>query len=184
MNNSNSSKGNRDYKDGVTNPLKLRRLCCSARALLLQHGDTDHFHADPERKTARALSFPLIPLHSERAARGPPEAMLYGLLLPLAALLLLRADGRRVDTAVSINNNNNNNNDESHNNHANPLDSDKWMSGASHYDKEKYWNRFRDVLNIEVWVVSELRPLESRKLANCAGLWTCRARDYWWTSLA
>ncbi|XP_072524388.1 testican-1 [Salminus brasiliensis] len=82
--------------------------------------------------------------------------MLYGLLLPLAALLLLRADGRRVDTAVSVNNNN-----ENHNNHANPVDSDKWMSGASHYDKEKYWNRFRDDDYFRTWSPNKAQDKES-----------------------
>ncbi|XP_056146780.1 testican-1-like [Lampris incognitus] len=47
-------------------------------------------------------------------------------LLPLVALLL------RDDAAVTAHNNG----------HA--LDNDKWLSAASQYDKERYWNKFRD----------------------------------------
>uniref|UniRef100_A0A4W4G1S0 Testican-3 n=1 Tax=Electrophorus electricus TaxID=8005 RepID=A0A4W4G1S0_ELEEL len=60
------------------------------------------------------------------------EVMLYRLLLPIAALLL-RAEGKREETAVGIHNN------------GNPPDNDKWLSSVSQYDKEKHWNRFRDV---------------------------------------
>ncbi|KAJ8015376.1 hypothetical protein DPEC_G00025490, partial [Dallia pectoralis] len=52
-------------------------------------------------------------------------------LLPLAAFLL-RADGRRGETVVPNNNNG----------HA--LDNDKWLSTVSQYDKDRYWNKFRD----------------------------------------
>ncbi|XP_042181693.1 testican-1-like isoform X3 [Oncorhynchus tshawytscha] len=52
-------------------------------------------------------------------------------LLPLAALLL-RAEGRRGETVVRNNNNG----------HA--LDNDKWLSTVSQYDKDRYWNKFRD----------------------------------------
>lgn len=30
-------------------------------------------------------------------------------------------------------------------NHGNFLDNDKWLSTVSQYDKDKYWNKFRDV---------------------------------------
>lgn len=33
----------------------------------------------------------------------------------------------------------------SNSNHGNFLDNDKWLSTVSQYDKDKYWNKFRDV---------------------------------------
>uniref|UniRef100_A0A663MVV5 Testican-1 n=1 Tax=Athene cunicularia TaxID=194338 RepID=A0A663MVV5_ATHCN len=32
----------------------------------------------------------------------------------------------------------------SNSNHGNFLDNDKWLSTVSQYDKDKYWNKFRD----------------------------------------
>ncbi|XP_056145914.1 testican-1 [Lampris incognitus] len=61
-------------------------------------------------------------------------------LLPLVALLL------RDDTAVTANNNG----------HA--LDNDKWLSAASQYDKERYWNKFRDDDYSKSWATA--RPFE------------------------
>ncbi|XP_030621250.1 testican-1 [Chanos chanos] len=52
-------------------------------------------------------------------------------LFALVTLLLLHAEGRRGDTAVA-------------NSNGNPLDNDKWMSTVSQYDKDRYWNKFRD----------------------------------------
>ncbi|XP_028975374.2 testican-1 isoform X2 [Esox lucius] len=59
-------------------------------------------------------------------------------LLPLTALLL-RAEGRRGETVV-VNNNNG---------HA--LDNDKWLSTVSQYDKDRYWNKFRDDDYFKSW---------------------------------
>lgn len=58
--------------------------------------------------------------------------MLYYLLALVP--VLLGADARRGETAFGNNNNN-----------GNPLDNDKWMSTVSQYDKDRYWNKFRDV---------------------------------------
>nr|XP_054499002.1 testican-1-like [Agelaius phoeniceus] len=33
----------------------------------------------------------------------------------------------------------------SNSNHGNFLDNDKWLSTVSQYDKDKYWNKFRDL---------------------------------------
>ncbi|XP_010083792.1 PREDICTED: testican-3-like [Pterocles gutturalis] len=33
----------------------------------------------------------------------------------------------------------------SNSDHGNFLDNDKWLSTVSQYDKDKYWNKFRDV---------------------------------------
>ena len=64
-------------------------------------------------------------------------------LIPLAALLL-RAEGKRGETVVSNNNNG----------HA--LDNDKWLSTVSQYDKDRYWNKFRDVSSDLTFVISKL----------------------------
>ncbi|XP_041709511.2 testican-1 isoform X3 [Coregonus clupeaformis] len=52
-------------------------------------------------------------------------------LLPLAALLL-RTEGRRGGTVVG------------NKNIGHALDNDKWLSTVSQYDKDRYWNKFRD----------------------------------------
>ncbi|XP_036798742.1 testican-1 isoform X1 [Oncorhynchus mykiss] len=52
-------------------------------------------------------------------------------LLPFAALLL-RAEGRRGGTVVG------------NKNIGHALDNDKWLSTVSQYDKDRYWNKFRD----------------------------------------
>ncbi|KAM6953317.1 testican-1-like [Aplochiton taeniatus] len=59
-------------------------------------------------------------------------------LLPLAALLL-RVEGRHGETVVTNNNNG----------HA--LDNDKWLSTVSQYDKDRYWNKFRDDDYFKSW---------------------------------
>ncbi|KAK6298810.1 hypothetical protein J4Q44_G00303200 [Coregonus suidteri] len=59
------------------------------------------------------------------------ETMLF-CLLPLAALLL-RTEGRRGGTVVG------------NKNIGHALDNDKWLSTVSQYDKDRYWNKFRDV---------------------------------------
>ncbi|XP_062331896.1 testican-1 [Osmerus eperlanus] len=66
-------------------------------------------------------------------------------LLPLAALLL-RAEGKRGETVVSNNNNG----------HA--LDNDKWLSTVSQYDKDRYWNKFRDDDYFKSW--GPAKPLD------------------------
>lgn len=57
--------------------------------------------------------------------------MLYCLLALVT--VLLGADARRGETTFGNNNN------------GNPLDNEKWMSTVSQYDKDRYWNKFRDV---------------------------------------
>ncbi|XP_035379703.1 testican-1 isoform X2 [Electrophorus electricus] len=74
--------------------------------------------------------------------------MLYRLLLPIAALLL-RAEGKREETAVGIHNN------------GNPPDNDKWLSSVSQYDKEKHWNRFRDDDYFRMWGPNKAQDKES-----------------------
>ncbi|KAG5263597.1 hypothetical protein AALO_G00266540 [Alosa alosa] len=69
------------------------------------------------------------------AGRKLSLTMLY-CLLALVTLVLLGADARRGETTFGNNNNN-----------GNPLDNDKWMSTVSQYDKDRYWNKFRDVSN-------------------------------------
>ncbi|KAJ7421970.1 testican-3-like protein [Willisornis vidua] len=34
----------------------------------------------------------------------------------------------------------------SNSNHGNFLDNDKWLSTVSQYDRDKYWNKFRDIV--------------------------------------
>ncbi|MGH0116355.1 UNVERIFIED_CONTAM: hypothetical protein FKN15_035659 [Acipenser sinensis] len=60
--------------------------------------------------------------------------MLLHFLMGFFALLLLQVEGRRPET-ITVNNNNN----------GNSLDNDKWLSTVSQYDKDRYWNKFRDV---------------------------------------
>lgn len=50
-----------------------------------------------------------------------------------ASALLLHAEGRRAEATVT------------HNNNGHALDNDKWLSTVSQYDKDRYWNKFRDV---------------------------------------
>ncbi|XP_036404041.1 testican-1 isoform X2 [Megalops cyprinoides] len=52
-------------------------------------------------------------------------------LLAFSALLL-HAEGRRAEMTVTNNNN------------GHSLDNDKWLSTVSQYDKDRYWNKFRD----------------------------------------
>lgn len=63
-------------------------------------------------------------------------------LLPFAALLL-RAEGRRGGTVVG------------NKNIGHALDNDKWLSTVSQYDKDRYWNKFRDV-SLELPCFSQL----------------------------
>lgn len=63
-------------------------------------------------------------------------------LLPFAALML-RAEGRRGGTVVG------------NKNIGHALDNDKWLSTVSQYDKDRYWNKFRDV-SLELPCFSQL----------------------------
>ncbi|KAG5853180.1 hypothetical protein ANANG_G00070320, partial [Anguilla anguilla] len=57
--------------------------------------------------------------------------MLLLCLLGVSALLL-HAEGRRAEMTIANNNN------------GHSLDNDKWLSTVSQYDKDRYWNKFRD----------------------------------------
>lgn len=61
------------------------------------------------------------------------ETMLF-YLLPLLVALCLSAEGRRGEAVVGHASNNN----------GQALDNDKWLSTVSQYDKDRYWNKFRD----------------------------------------
>ncbi|XP_062846628.1 testican-1 [Trichomycterus rosablanca] len=65
--------------------------------------------------------------------------MLYVLLLPISAVLL------RTEAASAINNQHTTSQNQ------NPADTDKWVSGVSQYDKEKYWSKFRDDDYFRTW---------------------------------
>uniref|UniRef100_A0A8C7HFG9 Testican-1 n=1 Tax=Oncorhynchus kisutch TaxID=8019 RepID=A0A8C7HFG9_ONCKI len=65
-------------------------------------------------------------------SRAPSATTMLFCLLPFAALLL-RAEGRRGGTVVG------------NKNIGHALDNDKWLSTVSQYDKDRYWNKFRDV---------------------------------------
>ncbi|OWK60335.1 Testican-1 [Lonchura striata] len=49
----------------------------------------------------------------------------------------------------------------SNSNHGNFLDNDKWLSTVSQYDKDKYWNKFRDPQIRSVVVKLDSRELEN-----------------------
>ncbi|XP_041930717.1 testican-1 isoform X2 [Alosa alosa] len=75
--------------------------------------------------------------------------MLY-CLLALVTLVLLGADARRGETTFGNNNNN-----------GNPLDNDKWMSTVSQYDKDRYWNKFRDEVEDDFRSWTPSKPADS-----------------------
>ncbi|KPP77497.1 hypothetical protein Z043_103083 [Scleropages formosus] len=73
----------------------------------------------------------MMPLDRDSAvAEGGPSKMLWCLLALWA--MLLHAEGRRADPLLRNNNN------------GHSLDNDKWLSTVSQYDKDRYWNKFRD----------------------------------------
>ncbi|KAJ8282932.1 hypothetical protein COCON_G00054510, partial [Conger conger] len=65
------------------------------------------------------------------SGRKLPKMLLLCLLG--ASALLLHAEGRRAEMTITNNNN------------GHSLDNDKWLSTVSQYDKDRYWNKFRDV---------------------------------------
>uniref|UniRef100_A0A8C5X8R9 Uncharacterized protein n=1 Tax=Malurus cyaneus samueli TaxID=2593467 RepID=A0A8C5X8R9_9PASS len=50
----------------------------------------------------------------------------------------------------------------SNSNHGNFLDNDKWLSTVSQYDKDKYWNKFRDDDYFRNW--NPNKPFDQGKL--------------------
>ncbi|KAK9406535.1 testican-1-like [Crotalus adamanteus] len=54
-------------------------------------------------------------------------------ILAVALWCFLQAEGRHPEITLRSSNN------------GNFLDNDKWLSTVSQYDKDKYWNKFRDV---------------------------------------
>ncbi|XP_009582646.1 PREDICTED: testican-1-like [Fulmarus glacialis] len=54
-------------------------------------------------------------------------------VLVIAAWCFLQVESRHPEIITSTSN------------HGNFLDNDKWLSTVSQYDKDKYWNKFRDV---------------------------------------
>ncbi|KAJ8405284.1 hypothetical protein AAFF_G00322750 [Aldrovandia affinis] len=65
------------------------------------------------------------------SGRELPKMLLLLCLLGASALLL-HAEGRRAEMTITNNNN------------GHSLDNDKWLSTVSQYDKDRYWNKFRD----------------------------------------
>uniref|UniRef100_A0A8C6VCS5 Uncharacterized protein n=1 Tax=Naja naja TaxID=35670 RepID=A0A8C6VCS5_NAJNA len=55
-------------------------------------------------------------------------------ILAVALWCFLQAEGRHPEITLRSSSNNN----------GNFLDNDKWLSTVSQYDKDKYWNKFRD----------------------------------------
>ncbi|XP_039630048.1 testican-1 isoform X2 [Polypterus senegalus] len=53
-------------------------------------------------------------------------------LLGFCTLFLLQVEGRRTEIITAASNN------------GNSVDNDKWLSTVSQYDKDRYWNKFRD----------------------------------------
>lgn len=74
-----------------------------------------------------------------RESRCPPliSALLLSLqmsgMLVIAAWCFLQVESRHPEIITS------------NSNHGNFLDNDKWLSTVSQYDRDKYWNKFRDV---------------------------------------
>ncbi|XP_070595309.1 testican-1 isoform X3 [Erythrolamprus reginae] len=58
-------------------------------------------------------------------------------ILAIGLWCFLQAEGRHPEITLRSSSSNNNNN-------GNFLDNDKWLSTVSQYDKDKYWNKFRD----------------------------------------
>uniref|UniRef100_A0A803SNX4 Uncharacterized protein n=1 Tax=Anolis carolinensis TaxID=28377 RepID=A0A803SNX4_ANOCA len=54
-------------------------------------------------------------------------------ILALVVWCFLQVEGRHPDIAPARSSS-----------HASFLDNDKWLSTVSQYDKDKYWNKFRD----------------------------------------
>ncbi|XP_060544522.1 testican-1 isoform X1 [Pantherophis guttatus] len=59
-------------------------------------------------------------------------------ILAVALWCFLQAEGRHPEITLRSSSSSNNNNN------GNFLDNDKWLSTVSQYDKDKYWNKFRD----------------------------------------
>lgn len=89
--------------------------------------------------------WPRVESPQKLGARGAgaaplPPALLVPLLslqmsgvLVIAAWCFLQVESRHPEIITS------------NSNHGNFLDNDKWLSTVSQYDKDKYWNKFRDV---------------------------------------
>ncbi|XP_041121022.1 testican-1-like isoform X3 [Polyodon spathula] len=70
--------------------------------------------------------------------------MLLHFFLGFFALPLLQVEGSRPEM-ITVKNNNN----------GNSLDNDKWLSTVSQYDKDRYWNKFRDDDYFKNWSPSK-----------------------------
>ena len=59
-------------------------------------------------------------------------------------------------------------------NHGDFLDNDKWLSTVSQYEKDKYWNKFRDVSTPSFTAYCSLVPSE-RGILSRGGCWLLEA---------
>ncbi|XP_010157242.1 PREDICTED: testican-1-like [Eurypyga helias] len=62
----------------------------------------------------------------------------------------------------------------SNSNHGNFLDNDKWLSTVSQYDKDKYWNKFRDVSTSSFTAYFLFVPFD-RSILSAGGCWLVEA---------
>ncbi|XP_010009462.1 PREDICTED: testican-3-like [Nestor notabilis] len=62
----------------------------------------------------------------------------------------------------------------SNSNHGNFLDNDKWLSTVSQYDRDKYWNKFRDVSTSSFTACFLSFPFE-RSIISTGGCWLLEA---------
>lgn len=77
---------------------------------------------------------PALPAH--RPARPAPQMPAIAVLAAAAAAwCFLQVESRHLDALAGG----------AGPNHGNFLDNDQWLSTVSQYDRDKYWNRFRDV---------------------------------------
>lgn len=78
-----------------------------------------------EPELGSALNFP--------ACSAPLFSLQMSGVLVIAAWCFLQVESRHPEIITSSSN------------HGNFLDNDKWLSTVSQYDRDKYWNKFRDV---------------------------------------
>lgn len=91
----------------------------------------------PGKFRAREPPLPLAPVPALPAPIPAPllsslSSQMSGVLV-IAAWCFLQVESRHPEIITG------------NSNHGNFLDNDKWLSTVSQYDKDKYWNKFRDV---------------------------------------
>lgn len=103
----------------------------------------------PPRRSAPLLSAPLLSLQMSG-------------VLVIAAWCFLQVESRHPEIITS------------NSNHGNFLDNDKWLSTVSQYDRDKYWNKFRDVSTSSFTAYFLFVPFDRSSLS-MGGCWLLEA---------